>query len=49
SIQGRTHTCRLNPGVMSRAMEWLQFYERFWTRQFDALERELNKAKKEEH
>ncbi|MGG4093805.1 ArsR/SmtB family transcription factor [Paenibacillus lautus] len=49
SIQGRTHSCRLNPGVMSRAMEWLQFYERFWTRQFDALERELNKAKKEEH
>lgn len=49
SIKGRTHTCRLNPVVMSRALEWLQFYERFWTRQFDALERELNKAKKEEH
>lgn len=49
SIHGRTHTCRLNPSVMSRALEWLQFYERFWTRQFDVLERELNKAKREEH
>ncbi|MFH0070928.1 ArsR/SmtB family transcription factor [Peribacillus sp. NPDC056705] len=49
SIQGRTHMCRLNPRTMSRAMEWLQFYERLWNVQFDALERELNKAKKEEH
>ncbi|WP_213616172.1 ArsR/SmtB family transcription factor [Paenibacillus lactis] len=49
TVQGRIHTCRLNGDVMARALEWLRFYERFWTRQFDALERELYKAKKEEH
>lgn len=49
TVKGRTHTCRLNPKSLSTAAEWLRFYERFWNRQFDALERELNKAKKEEH
>jgi len=49
TVHGRIHTCRLNGDVLARALEWIRFYERFWTRQFDALERELYKAKKEEH
>ncbi|OZB91437.1 helix-turn-helix transcriptional regulator [Paenibacillus sp. XY044] len=48
-VKGRTHTCRLNSESLSMATEWLRFYEHFWNRQFDALERELNIAKKEEH
>ncbi|CAH0346690.1 metalloregulator ArsR/SmtB family transcription factor [Bacillus sp. CECT 9360] len=49
TVEGRTHICRLNPHSLSAATEWLRFYERFWNRQFDVFERELNKAKKEEH
>jgi DNA-binding transcriptional ArsR family regulator len=49
TVRGRTHTCRLDPESLSAATKWLRFYERFWNTQFDALERELQKAKKEEH
>ncbi|MEB2842994.1 metalloregulator ArsR/SmtB family transcription factor [Rhizobiales bacterium RZME27] len=40
-IQGRTHLCRLDPGPLATAHEWLSFYERFWTGKLDALERLL--------
>lgn len=40
-IQGRTHLCRLDPGPLATAHEWLSFYERFWTGRLDALERLL--------
>jgi DNA-binding transcriptional ArsR family regulator len=40
-IQGRTHLCRLDPGPLATAHEWLSFYERFWTDRLDALERLL--------
>ncbi len=49
TVKGRTHLCRLNAESLSHASEWLHFYERFWDRQFDVLERELKKAEKEEH
>ncbi|TDF93045.1 transcriptional regulator [Paenibacillus piri] len=49
SVKGRTHICRLNAESLSTATDWLRFYERFWNRQFNALERELNNAKNEEH
>lgn len=48
TVKGRTHICRLDAESLSAATKWLRFYERFWNKQFDALERELNKAKKEE-
>ena len=48
SIQGRTYLSSQS-GRHEQGAGMAQFYERFWTRQFDALERELNKAKKEEH
>src|SRR5208283_2648889 len=40
-VRGRTHLCRLNPGPLASAHEWLSFYERFWTNRLDMLERLL--------
>jgi DNA-binding transcriptional ArsR family regulator len=40
-VQGRTHICRLAPGPLASAHEWLSFYERFWTDRLDILERLL--------
>ena len=37
-INGRTHICRLEPGPLATAHEWLAFYERFWTDRLDILE-----------
>src|SRR4030081_3952012 len=41
-VRGRTHLCRLDPGPLASAHQWLGFYERFWTRRLDALERMLH-------
>src|SRR5882762_1443921 len=40
-VRGRTHICRLEPGPLASAHEWLDFYERFWTARLDVLERLL--------
>jgi DNA-binding transcriptional ArsR family regulator len=40
-VRGRTHLCRLEPGPLAGAHEWLGFYERFWSVRLDALERLL--------
>jgi DNA-binding transcriptional ArsR family regulator len=40
-VRGRTHLCRLDPGPLATAHEWLSFYERFWTARLDILERLL--------
>ncbi|MFD0986888.1 ArsR/SmtB family transcription factor [Methyloligella solikamskensis] len=40
-VQGRTHMCRLEPGPLASADEWLGFYRRFWTGRLDALEKVL--------
>ena len=40
-IVGRTHHCRLAPGPLASAHQWLGFYERFWTTRLDLLERLL--------
>ena len=40
-VQGRTHVCRLEPGPLSGAHQWLGFYERFWNTRLDALDRLL--------
>lgn len=40
-VRGRTHHCRLEPGPLASAHEWLGFYERFWTDRLDALDRLL--------
>lgn len=40
-IRGRTHLCRLDPGPLASAKEWLGFYERFWTSRLDMLDQLL--------
>ena len=42
-VRGRTHWCRLDPGPLASAGQWLSFYERFWTDTLDALEQLLRK------
>jgi DNA-binding transcriptional ArsR family regulator len=37
-VEGRTHIFRLEPAALAAADDWLHFYKRFWTEQFDALE-----------
>jgi DNA-binding transcriptional ArsR family regulator len=37
-VRGRTHFCRLEPGPLASAHEWLSYYQRFWTGRLDALE-----------
>jgi len=40
-VRGRVHVCRLDPGPLASVQEWLAFYERFWTRRLDVLDRLL--------
>ena len=40
-VRGRTHLCRLDPGPLASAHQWLGFYERLWTDRLDVLERLL--------
>ena len=40
-VRGRTHLCRLDPGPLASAHQWLSFYERFWAGRLDVLERLL--------
>jgi DNA-binding transcriptional ArsR family regulator len=37
-IRGRTHICRLDADPLSKANEWLRYYERFWNVRLDRLE-----------
>ena len=37
-VQGRVHTCRLEPAPMHEGVEWMRHYERFWTQRLDGLE-----------
>ena len=46
TVDGRRHVCRLDPGPLASASNWLGFYERFWTRRLDALEDLLQAGKK---
>ncbi len=42
-VRWRTHLCRLDPGPLAGAHQWLSFYERFWIDRLDVLERLLRK------
>lgn len=37
-VRGRTHYCRLDPGPLASAHEWLTFYEDFWTGRLNVLD-----------
>jgi DNA-binding transcriptional ArsR family regulator len=43
-VRGRTHICRLDPGPLASAQEWLTFYERFWTERLDVLDHFLRQT-----
>jgi DNA-binding transcriptional ArsR family regulator len=45
-VRGRTHICRLEPGPLASAHQWLAFYERFWSGRLDVLERLLRSEDK---
>ncbi|MCA1493978.1 winged helix-turn-helix transcriptional regulator [Ensifer sp. NBAIM29] len=40
-VRGRTHLCRLEPGPLASAHQWLSFYEQFWSGRLDLLEQLL--------
>jgi DNA-binding transcriptional ArsR family regulator len=44
-VRGRTHLCRLDPGPLASAHQWLNFYQRFWTDRLDVLERLLRQER----
>ena len=46
-VRWRTHVCRLEPGPLAQAHEWLGFYERFWTDRLDDLERLLREEEED--
>ena len=45
-VRGRTHLCRLDPGPLASAHQWLSFYERFWTDRLDVLEQLLREEER---
>ncbi|QEN91311.1 helix-turn-helix transcriptional regulator [Labrys sp. KNU-23] len=38
SVEGRTHTCRLNPRPLHAGLEWMRFYEKLWNQRLDTLD-----------
>lgn len=42
-IRGRQHVCRLEPGPLAEANDWLRFYEQFWSARLDRLEELLRR------
>jgi DNA-binding transcriptional ArsR family regulator len=47
-VRGRAHLCRLDPGPLETAHEWLSFYERFWTLRLDVLDRLLREEDRQQ-
>jgi DNA-binding transcriptional ArsR family regulator len=37
-IEGRAHVCRIEPGLLAIADQWLRFYERFWNERLGLLD-----------
>jgi DNA-binding transcriptional ArsR family regulator len=40
-VRGRTHLCRLDPGPLATAHQWLGHYQQFWNARLDTLEQLL--------
>lgn len=47
SKRGRTRFCKLLPGPMQQAEEWLETYQKFWSEQFNNLSLFLEQEQKE--
>ena len=41
TVEGRTHTCRLNAKPMRSTLDWMRHYEKFWGDRLDVLESRL--------
>jgi DNA-binding transcriptional ArsR family regulator len=39
--EGRVRYCRLVPGPLDQADDWIAFHRRFWTQRFDGLREHL--------
>jgi len=37
-VRGRVHVCRLDTRPLRSGLEWLRYYEQFWTDRLDVLE-----------
>ncbi len=46
--EGRVRRCTLQPQPLRTAAEWIEFYQKFWEDQFDALEQYIEEMKKED-
>jgi DNA-binding transcriptional ArsR family regulator len=45
-VRGRAHFCRLDPGPLADAHDWLSFYERFWAVRLNVLDQLLREEDK---
>lgn len=49
-VRGRTHLCRIEPGPLATAHEWLSYYEQYWTSRLDILDALLRRdAEDDQH
>ena len=46
--EGRVRRCTLQPAPLRSAAEWIEFYQKFWEDQFDALEQFIEDMQKED-
>lgn len=46
--EGRVRRCTLQPKPLRTAAEWIDFYQKFWEDQFDALEQFIGEMQKED-
>jgi DNA-binding transcriptional ArsR family regulator len=46
--EGRVRRCMLQPKPLRNAAEWIEYYEKFWEDQFDALEQFITDMQKED-
>ena len=46
--EGRVRRCTLQPKPLRTAAEWIEFYQKFWEGQFDALEQYIEEMQKED-
>jgi DNA-binding transcriptional ArsR family regulator len=45
---GQHRRCRLAPGAMASAAEWIETYRRFWSESFDKLDEHLKRKTEDE-
>ena len=45
---GRVRTCRIGPGRLDKAMQWIARYRQVWDARFDALDEVLDELKQSE-